>query len=44
VEAVEHDEKNGYTGGVADETLVSEAIGLELAVLECSDRVAVFLG
>ncbi|KAI6756178.1 hypothetical protein HG530_011914 [Fusarium avenaceum] len=44
VETVEHDEKNGYTRGVADETLVSEAIGLELAVLECSDGVAGFLG
>ncbi|KAI6768632.1 hypothetical protein HG531_010821 [Fusarium graminearum] len=44
VETVEHDEDDGNTGRVADETLVSEAIGLELAILECSDRVAVFHG
>jgi hypothetical protein len=39
VEAVEHDEQDAHARRVADQTLVGEGVGLELAVLEGTDRV-----
>ena len=37
MKAIEHDEKDRNTGWIADETLISETIRLQLTVFEGSD-------
>lgn len=39
VDAVEHDQQHTNSWGHAQDPLVGETVGLQLAVLECSDRV-----